>query len=229
MANPYNEPGRPVNGNSRQQESTPVLQHSSGISMEWTPEEQAILEDNLARYGSETNIVRYAKIAVLLHNKTVRDVALRCRWMNKKENSKRRKEDQSLSKKNKDRKEKVADPSSRPSLLAANSFSSRPPFLLELKSRSTGGPTGKLLWQNGQVLEQISANFRSYQMHENIGLFCQARDNIHQILNNLCDTQDVMKQMPPLPEELNEELANLVLPRRTFNMETMTHNHNGML
>lgn len=34
------------------------------------------------RYASETNIVRYAKIAVLLHNKTVRDVALRCRWMN---------------------------------------------------------------------------------------------------------------------------------------------------
>lgn len=59
MANPYNEPGRPVsgyngqNGNSRQplqqQENTPVLQHSSGISMEWTPEEQAILEENLAR------------------------------------------------------------------------------------------------------------------------------------------------------------------------------------
>ncbi|KAL8104391.1 uncharacterized protein LOC141678900 [Apium graveolens] len=210
MANPYNEPGRPVNHHMNgQQENSPVLQHSSGISMEWTPEEQAILEENLARYASETNIVRYAKIAVLLHNKTVRDVALRCRWMNKKENSKRRKEDQSLATKNNNRKENVADPSSRPSLLA-------------------GGPTGKLLWQNGQVLEQISANFRSYQMHENIGLFCQARDNIHQILNNLRDTQDVMKQMPPFPEELNEELANLVLPWRTFPVETVSHNNQGM-
>lgn len=215
MANPYNEPGRPVNGFNGhnhingQQENSPVLQHSSGISMEWTPEEQAILEENLARYASETNIVRYAKIAVLLHNKTVRDVALRCRWMNKKETSKRRKEDQSLPRKNNNRKENMADPSSRTSLLA-------------------GGPTGKLLWQNGQVLEQISANFRSYQMHENIGLFCQARDNILQILNNLRDTQDVMKQMPPFPEELNEELANLVLPRTTFAIETMSHNHQGI-
>ncbi|KAK1348449.1 Histone H2A deubiquitinase [Heracleum sosnowskyi] len=212
MANPYNEPGRPVNGFNHingQQENSPVLQHSSGISMEWTPDEQTILEENLARYASETNIVRYAKIAVLLHNKTVRDVALRCRWMNKKENSKRRKEDQSLLRKNNNRKENMADPSSRPALLA-------------------GGPTRKLLWQNGQVLEQISANFRSYQMHENIGLFYQARDNILQILNNLRDTQDVMKQMPPFPEELNEELANLVLPRRTFPKETMSHNHHCM-
>ena len=33
------------------------------------------------RYSSDSNIIRYAKIAMQLQNKTVRDVALRCRWM----------------------------------------------------------------------------------------------------------------------------------------------------
>lgn len=33
------------------------------------------------RHASESSIIRYAKIAMSLPNKTVRDVALRCRWM----------------------------------------------------------------------------------------------------------------------------------------------------
>lgn len=33
------------------------------------------------RFATEANIIRYAKIAMQLQNKTVRDVALRCRWM----------------------------------------------------------------------------------------------------------------------------------------------------
>lgn len=33
------------------------------------------------RFASESNIIRYAKIAMQLKNKTVRDVALRVRWM----------------------------------------------------------------------------------------------------------------------------------------------------
>ena len=33
------------------------------------------------RFSSEASIIRYAKIAMKLQNKTVRDVALRCRWM----------------------------------------------------------------------------------------------------------------------------------------------------
>ena len=33
------------------------------------------------RYASEPTIVRYAKIAMKMKDKTVRDVALRCRWM----------------------------------------------------------------------------------------------------------------------------------------------------
>lgn len=33
------------------------------------------------RYADEPSIMRYIKIAATLRDKTVRDVALRCRWM----------------------------------------------------------------------------------------------------------------------------------------------------
>lgn len=33
------------------------------------------------RYADEPSIMRYIKIAAMLRDKTVRDVALRCRWM----------------------------------------------------------------------------------------------------------------------------------------------------
>jgi hypothetical protein len=46
-----------------------------------------------------------------MKDKTVRDVALRCRWMTKKENGKRRKEDHS-SRKSKDKKQEKATDSS---------------------------------------------------------------------------------------------------------------------
>ena len=35
----------------------------------------------ICRYGSEPSIMKYIKIAAILRDKTVRDVALRCRWM----------------------------------------------------------------------------------------------------------------------------------------------------
>ena len=51
------------------------------------------------------SVIRYAKIAMQLQNKTVRDVTLRRRWMSRKENSKRKKEGHNLSRKTKNRKE----------------------------------------------------------------------------------------------------------------------------
>ncbi|KAJ6973900.1 hypothetical protein NC653_034045 [Populus alba x Populus x berolinensis] len=54
------------------------LKHDPGISVEWSPDEQSILDDLLSKYASESNLVRYAKIAMKLKDKTVRDVALRC-------------------------------------------------------------------------------------------------------------------------------------------------------
>ncbi|MBA0616283.1 hypothetical protein Godav_016342 [Gossypium davidsonii] len=81
----------------------PGLKHNPGISMDWTLEEQAILENGLQKHALEPSVTRYAKIALELQNKTVRDVALRCKWMTKKENSKRRKEGLNLARKIKDK------------------------------------------------------------------------------------------------------------------------------
>ncbi|KAK4407577.1 hypothetical protein Sango_0338700 [Sesamum angolense] len=299
--------------------SQSALRHNPGLSLEWTPEEQSMLEDLLAKYASESNIVRYAKIAQALKDKTVRDVALRCRWMNKKENGKRRKDDHS-SRKNKDKKgnlgcqtvamnhtavssvpdfnmEKAIDSLPKSSQVANRSngppyaqsimpmdsddgisykgalslrmlvtmrwysfFSfysqfkcrgclrillayrisfllierirfeerlcSESSFLscillllyikLEYGIRAIGGAAGQLLEQNAHALDQISANFSAFKIHENIDLFCQARNNILSILNDFSDLPEIMKQMPPLPVKLNEELANSILPRTSL-------------
>ncbi|KAM7465112.1 hypothetical protein LguiB_012674 [Lonicera macranthoides] len=88
--------------------ATVVLHHNPGISMDWSGEEQALLEESLntilsvmfsslgvnldenhkepnekqnQRFAAHSNLIRYAKIAAMLPNKTVRDVALRVRWM----------------------------------------------------------------------------------------------------------------------------------------------------
>uniref|UniRef100_A0A5B6ZX97 Myb-like domain-containing protein n=1 Tax=Davidia involucrata TaxID=16924 RepID=A0A5B6ZX97_DAVIN len=200
-----------------------ALRHNPGLSVEWTADEQSLLEDLLNKYASETNIVRYAKIAMQLQDKTVRDVALRCRWMSKKENGKRRKEDHNSARKNKEKKEKVTDPLAKSSHVTTRS--NGPPYAQSMISmdsddgisyKAIGGATGQLLEQNAQALDQISANFSAFKIHENINLFCQARNNILTILNDLNDMPEIMKQMPLLPVKLNEELANSILPRSSL-------------
>ncbi|KAK2966601.1 hypothetical protein RJ640_025286 [Escallonia rubra] len=200
-----------------------ALRHNPGLSVEWTSDEQSLLDELLAKYASDSVIVRYAKIAMQLKDKTVRDVALRCRWMTKKENGKRRKDDHS-SRKNKEKKEKVADPSAKAASHVTNR-SNGPPYAQSVISmdsddgisyQAIGGATGQLLEQNAQALDQISSNFSVFKIHENMNLFCQARSNILSILNDLNDMPEIMKQMPPLPVKLNEELANSILPRSSL-------------
>ncbi|XWS36647.1 hypothetical protein CRYUN_Cryun20dG0103100 [Craigia yunnanensis] len=196
-----------------------ALRHNPGISVDWTPDEQSMLEDLLAKYASDSAIVRYAKIAMRLKDKTVRDVALRCRWMTKKENGKRRKEDHNSARKNKDRREKGTDSSTKSTshlTTRPNGPSYTPPMILMdnddgIPYKAIGGVTGELLEQNAQMFNQISTNFAAFQMHDNINLLCKARDNILAIFNDLNDLPEVMKQMPPLPVKVNEELANNIL------------------
>lgn len=200
-----------------------ALRHNPGLAVEWAPDEQSLLEELLTKYASDSIVLRYAKIAKKLQDKTVRDVALRCRWMSKKENGKRRKDDNS-SRKNKDKKEKVTEHLAKSSSHTTNRANG-PPYAQSAVSmdsddgisyKAIGGTAGQLLEQNAQALDQISANFAAFKVHENINLFCQARNNIVSILNDLNDMPEIMKQMPPLPVKLNEELTNSMLPHTSM-------------
>ncbi|XP_022758845.1 uncharacterized protein LOC111305505 [Durio zibethinus] len=204
-----------------------ALRHNPGISVDWTPDEQSILDDLLAKYASDSTIVRYAKIAKQLKDKTVRDVALRCRWMTKKENGKRRKEDHNSARKNKERREKGTDSLAKSTshLTRPNGPSYAPPIIPMdnddgIPYKAIGGVTGELLEQNAQMFNQISANFAAFQIHDNVNLLCKAWDNILTILNDMNDLPEVMKQMPPLPVKVNEELANNILPRSSHQIKS---------
>ncbi|KAG8481309.1 hypothetical protein CXB51_026091 [Gossypium anomalum] len=195
------------NGNPVPETSGSGMKHNPGISLDWTLEEQAILDDGLKKYASEPSIIRYAKIALQLQNKT------------KKENSKRRKEEHNIARKSKDKKERVADPTAKPTQFAArpNLSPYAPPMIPMdyddgIPYRAIGGVTGELLEQNAHAFNQISANLAAFQIQENIGLLCQTRDNILKIMNELNDIPDIMKQMQVLPVKLNDELANTILP-----------------
>ncbi|KAL5711685.1 hypothetical protein ACHQM5_013943 [Ranunculus cassubicifolius] len=195
-----------------------AMKHNPGISAEWTAQEQAIFDQGLIKFASETPLMRYALIADQLNDKTLRDVALRCRWITKKESGKRRKDD--MTRRNKDKKEKTADPSGKSSSGHIAMRPNVPPYAPPMIPMDTddgisleaiGGPTGHLLAQNAQVFEQISANFATFQIQENANLFRQTRDNILTIMNELNnDMPGIMKQMP-LPVKLNDELANTLL------------------
>ncbi|CAL9135293.1 unnamed protein product [Musa textilis] len=221
-------PGNPSNGTLAAAVvagSAQALKHNPGLSIEWSTEEQAILEEGLSKYASESIIVRYAKIAVQLRDKTVRDVALRCRWLTKKENSKRRKEDNNLTRKSKDKKERVTETSAKSSGhlgTRPNVIPYTPPMLPvdddDISYKAIGGQTGELLENNAEAFTKISTNFANLRMQDNVNLFCQTRDNILAILKDLNDMPEIMKQMPPLPVKLNEELANSILPRTTIPM-----------
>ncbi|KAH8954500.1 hypothetical protein BDL97_08G081700 [Sphagnum fallax] len=58
------------------------LLHDVGLSLIWSPAEQSSLEEGLLKYADQkNNLVKYIKLAALLPEKTVRDVALRCVWI----------------------------------------------------------------------------------------------------------------------------------------------------
>eukprot|EP00850_Spirogloea_muscicola_P002479 SM000009S23608 [mRNA] locus=s9:1047161:1049205:- [translate_table: standard] len=88
--------------------------HRPVLTLEWTPEEDRLLEDTLAKCPPDKyhqSLLRYIKVAASLPEKTVRDVALRCRWLTKKENGKRRKGDESAAaKKSKDKRPQDKEP-----------------------------------------------------------------------------------------------------------------------
>ncbi|CAN6823442.1 unnamed protein product [Brassica oleracea] len=175
-----------------------------GIAMNWSSEEQAILEDALVRYSSEPSpsISRYAKIASELQHKTVRDVVMRCRWTN-----------ESI--------DMAVASNSAPHLLREEDgkciFLSQDlrqgDLILTIKIlfMINAGIIIELLKQNELFLNQIHANLTSSSMlKENLTLFYKTRQNIKNLLKNLQENApEPMKRMP-WPEKLSDDHDELL-------------------
>ncbi|KAL2557676.1 hypothetical protein Fot_02415 [Forsythia ovata] len=204
-------------GSSLLLDSVPGLKHDTGLAVEWSVEEQYKLEDGLAKYGNEPHIMRYIKIAASLRDKTVRDVALRCRWMTRK---RRKQEDHMFCKKVKDRKDKFVESPSKSNMSSASPMNMAPHSLFMnhhersdcMPYEALTGTTKHLLEENNHAFGQISANISNLKLQENIDLFCRARNNITTVLNEMRSMPGIMSRMPPLPEFINEELASSILP-----------------
>ncbi|KVH97543.1 uncharacterized protein LOC112523374 isoform X2 [Cynara cardunculus var. scolymus] len=199
-------------------DSVQGLKHDAGLAVEWSVDEQHKLEEGLSKYANEPSIMRYIKIAATLRDKTVRDVALRCRWMARK----RRKQDEpNIGKKLKEKKDNLVESSSKPSISSLPTFNVAP-FSVTMNNQvqidgitfeALSGSIRHLLEQNNQVLGQISANISSMKLQDNIDLFSHMKNNITAILND-------MRYMPgpPLPVSLNDDLAHSILPTTSQTM-----------
>ncbi|KAL7001472.1 hypothetical protein U1Q18_002624 [Sarracenia purpurea var. burkii] len=173
-------------------DSVPGLKHETGLAVEWSVEEQYRLEEGLVKYADEPSIMRYIKIAATLRDKTVRDVALRCRWMTRK---RRKQEDHNLGRKLKERKDKMVESSSKTNISSASPSNMTPYSLImnhldhneHMPLEAVSGTARHLLEQNNQVLSQISANLSTLKFQDNIDLFFRTRNNIAAILNEYAD------------------------------------------
>ncbi|KAL1550576.1 hypothetical protein AAHA92_18520 [Salvia divinorum] len=206
-------------------DSVPGLKHDTGLAVEWSVEEQYKLEEGLAKYANEPHILQYIKIAAYLQDKTVRDVALRCRWMMRK---RRKQEESSFGKKMKDRKDKLMEASLKnnvpssptvnlPAYYLPSNHHNQSDYIFSgvLSSRAR-----HLLEENNHAFGQISANLSTLKLQENIDLFFRMRNNLTTVLNDMKNMPGIMSQMPPLPVLLNEELVCSIFPyssqRMTF-------------
>ncbi|KAL8196839.1 hypothetical protein R6Q57_024428 [Mikania cordata] len=169
-------------------DSVPELKHQTEVAVEWSVEEQNKLEEALPKYADEPGIIRYVKIASTLRNKTVRDVALRCRWMGIK---RRKHEELNLWKKTKDKKDKSMESSSKSSVQSYSTINVAPfsvstnhkPWVDNIHVEELRGSIRHLLEQNSQVLGQISTNICALKLQDNVDLFRQMKNNLTAILN----------------------------------------------
>ncbi|KAG6396831.1 hypothetical protein SASPL_142988 [Salvia splendens] len=223
-------------------DSFPGLKHDGGFAVEWSVGEQYKLEEGLAKYASEHNITKYVKIAASLRDKTVRDVALRCRWMMRK---RRKQEHPCLGKKIRDRKtvcvecfvvsvvikvddvalisEKMVEPALKTNMSSASSVNVAPYTSTAnqqcgyMISGVLSGTARHLLEENSLSFEQISVNLSTQKLQQNIDLFFHVRNNIITVLDSMTKMPGIMSQMPPLPVFLNEELtSSIFLPSSQF-------------
>ncbi|CAN1297705.1 hypothetical protein LINPERPRIM_LOCUS23562 [Linum perenne] len=176
----------------------PSFKNDSGLAAEWSVDEQYRLEEGLEKFSSEPSIMKYVKIAAMIPEKTVRDVALRCRWMT----------------------DKLVESSSKLNVMSTMGQNlSVYPLMMQTMNRTASlpfeglsGTSRHLLEQNVQALNQISTNLSSFKFQENMDLFCRTRNNISAVLNDMSGMPGIMSLMPPLPVSINEDLADSLFP-----------------
>ncbi|XP_052287899.1 uncharacterized protein LOC102620128 isoform X7 [Citrus sinensis] len=203
----------------------PGLKHDAGLAVEWTVQEQYKLEQGLLNYADEPNIMKYIRIASTLQDKTVRDVAMRCRWMTRK---RRKAEEHYLGKKVNNRKDKLVELNLKTNIpLVMQQNNTAYPVTMQHMYRNVpisfevlgiSGTTRHLLEQNALAFSQIRANLSTFKLQDNIELFCRTRSNVSAILNDMRCTPGIMSQMPPLPESINEDLTSSILPNASQSM-----------
>ncbi|CAN0923875.1 hypothetical protein LINGRAHAP2_LOCUS33805 [Linum grandiflorum] len=180
----------------------PSFKNDSGLAAEWSVEEQYRLEEGLEKFSSEPSIMKYVKIAAMIPEKTVRDVALRCRWMT----------------------DKLVEASSKMNVASTRGQNlSVYPLMMQTMNRTASLPFQGLsgtsrhrLEQNVQALNQISTNLSSFKFQENIDLFCRTKNNITAVLNDMSEMPGIMSLMPPLPVSINEDLADSLFPSQSM-------------
>ncbi|XP_009391064.2 uncharacterized protein LOC103977307 isoform X1 [Musa acuminata AAA Group] len=205
-------------------EPKPRFTHVSGSPAYWSSEEVDMLSIGLLKYANEPNIRKYAKIAAMLPQKTIRDVALRCQWMINKENGKRRKmEEYYAAKKMKEMKDQmVGSPSTANICMAPISF------IMNHKNIHDQLPSEEmrcLLDENGRFLKDIARNLEGGMIEENINLFHYIRNNISTIENRVDVMSATMNQLPgsmtqmPLwTVSVNDDLLSSLIPLNGNNL-----------
>ncbi|KAM3211725.1 hypothetical protein ACQJBY_065065 [Aegilops geniculata] len=204
------------------QGAPPKYKFVTGSPSDWTPYELSIFQEGLARYAREPTIMKYIKIAAMLPTKTIRDVALRCRWTAGKESRRRKPDEFYAGKRIRDLKEKMVVSTSLanfqmapPNNLVPFSMLMHHPGQNSLAANEAvlvlDNATQHLLEENNQLLNQISANIETFKLGENMDLFLRTNNNIRTILKRMGETPGVMGQMRPLPEPVNEGQLNSLL------------------
>ncbi|BAF16144.1 Os04g0673000 [Oryza sativa Japonica Group] len=197
---------------------------SAGLFVSPNTGELNTLKEGLVRYAREPNIMKYIKIAAMLPNRTVRDVALRCWWATSKD--RRKKPDGFYTgKKIRDMKpiqDKMVASASMANfhLAPANTVT---PFSISMQHTNqqcqvpkeevpvVDSATQHLLEENNHLLNQIATNIETFKTGENTDLFFRTNNNFKNILSRMSETPGIMGQMPQLPVQVNEDHLSSLL------------------
>lgn len=214
------------------------------ITLDWSEDEQRTLEEHLQRFPPDRYdaLQRYIKLAAILPRKTVRDVALRCKWTIQQQLIRKRKlaegamglaaKKPSIPGLGPGKSPLMPMPLPVSALGTSVPGSMPPPFMPPGTQPATGaagaagpepvgdsmivdGPIAQLLESNYGILNKFRSNMAAFKVAENTQLLTSFRDNILTIIHQMEKMGGVMDQMPQLPVKLNVDLANSFLPTRS--------------